>query len=114
MTFVLLSYAKEPVFWEDGDQVGAVLEGLKNDDPDEFTRYMRSQGNKRWYDCWLSNDRSWPHPNRIMVDITRLDPYTQVDWMPEINQLGLYVESEGLMEYLKEYCGSVMYYHEAD
>lgn len=114
MKFVLLSYAKEPVFWDDGDKVGGILEDLEENDQEEFSRYMRSIGNQRWYSCWKESNKSWPHPNRIMVDITRLDPYTQVDWMPEINQLGLYVESEGLMDYLKEYCGSVMYYHETD
>ena len=113
MKFVLISYANDSLFWEDGKIVGSYLDDMKESKPDDFNKYMKSQNNSRWYTLWKDSG-DWPHPNRIMVDMLRIDPYTQIDWIPEINLLGIYVESAELMNYLKEYCGSVMYYHETD
>jgi len=101
MKFIVLNYGMDFGAWEEGQDIGKMVENYKEADLVRYNKVLKTSLNARWFDLYLKNDCDWPHPNRILMGLAKIAPYIHIDWMPEINYLGLYTDEDRVLDFLK-------------
>lgn len=102
MKFVVLNYGMDIRCWDEGEEIGRMVDNYKETDHKKYTKVLKTSLNSRWYRTFTENDNDWPHPNRILLGLSKIAPDIQIDWMPEINYLGIYVDNEKVLDFLKD------------
>lgn len=102
MKFVVLNYALDRDLWNDGQMIGNTILRFKEENTEEYSKFVQIPSNQSWIDTFEEEEGFWPHPNKILIDIYNLEKTVFIDWMPEINYLGVYIESDELLKHLIE------------
>lgn len=102
MKFVVLNYGLDLECWQDGQEIGQMLKNLADTKPEKSSKILSTSLNFRWLEAFQSNEEDWPHPNKILISISRLHPEVHIDWIPELNYLGIYVDDETILTFLKD------------
>lgn len=101
MNFVVLNYGFDIDCWDDGSEIGRMIEHKENQDDSKLNKMFKTTLNERWYQSYKENNFDWPHPNKVLIGLSKIDSMVQIDWMPEINYLGIYTNNEDIMDFLK-------------
>lgn len=101
MGFVILNYGIDVECWDTGVEIGEMIDNMVDQNPDEFNKIMSSSYNARWYESYKTNKKDWPHPNKILIELTKISPFINIDWMPELNYLGVFIEDDKVLSFLK-------------
>ena len=102
MQFVVLNYGMNIDCWDEGEEIGQMVEKYQDTDPKKYAKFLKTSLNKRWYTSFNEHDGDWPHPNKILIGISNISADVQIDWMPEINYLGVYADDDKIMNFLKD------------
>lgn len=102
MRFVVLNYGMDIDCWDEGADIGHMVSTYKNSDPEKYAKVLKTGLNTRWYQNFLENEEGWPHPNRILIGLSKISPMVEIDWMPEINYLGIYADNEKVLNFLRD------------
>lgn len=102
MKFIVLNYGMDLSAWAEGQDIGQMVENYKNTDASKYAKVLKTSLNSRWYELFLENDCDWPHPNRILIGLAKIAPLLQIDWMPELNYIGIYTDEERIINFLKD------------
>ena len=101
MKFMVLNYGVDLDCWHDGTEIGNMIEKLSSDKPTKKDKILSTHLNNRWYDNYKKNSSDWPHPNKLLIAITKLNPNINIDWIPELNYLGIWTDDENLIDMLR-------------
>ena len=101
MNFVILNYGYDIECWDDGVEIGKMIETYQENNSKKIDKMFKTTLNERWYTTFKDNEFDWPHPNKVLIGLSKIDPLVQIDWMPEINYLGIYTDSDDVMEFLR-------------
>lgn len=102
MKFVVLNYGVDLDCWDDGQNIGDMIKNLKETTPEKSAKILSTSLNSRWHESFTKNGEDWPHPNKVLISLSRIHPEIHIDWMPELNYLGIYVEDETVLDFLKD------------
>jgi hypothetical protein len=101
MGFVVLNYGIDVECWDSGVEIGQMIDGMIDSSPEEYQKIMQSSLNVRWYETYKNNKNDWPHPNKILIGLTKISPFIDIDWIPELNYLGVFIQDDKVLSFLK-------------